>query len=192
MGIPFFSCNYWKICRYISLWHINSGPPVSSDMWYQTHLSTVATCEQNQDCSWGDGGTELPLMLAEGLLPVALQLAGYVLSGVVPGLQAGRQEKFFYPLKNPVMFATDIQRNTYTEATHFFTFASNTAKLSPDMKLWTHGHTWGGQTPESDCISQRAILCKYRGSVNLLNHHLIKSCLTLQFQGMKHPDREWA
>lgn len=43
----------------------------------------MATSEQNEDSSWGDGATQLPLVLAERLLPVALQLTGNILCGVV-------------------------------------------------------------------------------------------------------------
>lgn len=51
-----------------------------------SHLSTVATSEQNKDSSWRDGGAQLPLMLAEGLLSVALQFTRNILRGVVAGL----------------------------------------------------------------------------------------------------------
>ena len=56
-------------------------------MLHGSHLSTVAPSEQNEDISWGDGCTQLPLVLAERLLPVALQFAGNILCGVVTGLQ---------------------------------------------------------------------------------------------------------
>lgn len=52
-----------------------------------SHLSTVTTGEQNEDSSWCDGGAQVPLVLAEGLLPVALQFAGNILCGVVTGLE---------------------------------------------------------------------------------------------------------
>lgn len=52
-----------------------------------SHLSTVATSEQNEDSSWGDGGAQLPLVLAEGLLPMAFQFTGNILCGVVAGLR---------------------------------------------------------------------------------------------------------
>jgi len=45
----------------------------------------VATSEQDEDSSWGDGGAQLPLVLAEGLLPVAFQFAGNILCRVVAG-----------------------------------------------------------------------------------------------------------
>merc|ERR1719439_491634 len=45
----------------------------------------VATSEQNEDSSWGDAGTQSPLMLAEGLLAVALKLARNILCWVVAG-----------------------------------------------------------------------------------------------------------
>lgn len=51
-----------------------------------SHLSTMATGQQNKDSSWGDGSAQLPLVLAEGLLPMALQFAGNILCGVVAGL----------------------------------------------------------------------------------------------------------
>ena len=47
----------------------------------------MATSEQDEDSSWGDGAAQLPLVLAEGLLSVAPQLAGNILCGVVAGLQ---------------------------------------------------------------------------------------------------------
>lgn len=47
----------------------------------------MATCEQNEDRSRADGGTQLPLMLAEGFLPMALQFTGNILCGVVAGLK---------------------------------------------------------------------------------------------------------
>lgn len=47
----------------------------------------MATSEQDEDSSWGDGGTQLPLVLAEGLLSMALQFTGNILCGVVAGLQ---------------------------------------------------------------------------------------------------------
>lgn len=50
------------------------------------HLSTVAPSEQNEDSSWCDGGTQVPLVLGEGLDPMALQFTGHVLCGVVAGL----------------------------------------------------------------------------------------------------------
>lgn len=55
--------------------------PISS------HLSTVATCQQNKDGPRGDGGTQPSLVLAEGLLPMAPQFTGNVFCGVVAGLQ---------------------------------------------------------------------------------------------------------
>lgn len=51
------------------------------------HLPTVAACQQDEDSSWGDGGAQLPLVLAEGLLAVALQFARNVFCWVVAGLQ---------------------------------------------------------------------------------------------------------
>lgn len=45
----------------------------------------MATSEQDEDSSWGDGGAQLPLVLAEGLLPVAFQFAGNILCRVVAG-----------------------------------------------------------------------------------------------------------
>lgn len=54
-----------------------------------SHLSTVATSEQNEDSSWGDGGAQLSLVLAEGLLPVALEFTRNILCGVVAGLRWG-------------------------------------------------------------------------------------------------------
>lgn len=50
------------------------------------HLSTVATSEQNEDSSWCDGGAQLPFVLAERLLPMALQFTGNIFCGVVAGL----------------------------------------------------------------------------------------------------------
>lgn len=47
----------------------------------------MATSEQNKDRSWGDGGAQLPLVLAEGLLSMTLQFAGNILCGVVTGLE---------------------------------------------------------------------------------------------------------
>lgn len=52
-----------------------------------SHLPAVATGEQDEHSPRGDGGAEVPLVLAEGLLAVILQFAGNVLSGVVAGLQ---------------------------------------------------------------------------------------------------------
>lgn len=51
-----------------------------------SHLSTVATSEQNEDTSRSDGGTQLPLVLAEGLLSMTLQFSGNIFRGVVAGL----------------------------------------------------------------------------------------------------------
>ena len=53
------------------------------------HLPTVAPGEQDEHGARSDAGAQLPLVLAEGLLPVALQLAGHVLCGVVTGLVGG-------------------------------------------------------------------------------------------------------
>lgn len=51
-----------------------------------SHLSTVATSEQNEDTSRSDGGPQLSLVLAKGLLSMALQFPGNVFRGVVAGL----------------------------------------------------------------------------------------------------------
>lgn len=59
-----------------------------------THLSTVATSEQNEDSSRGDGGAQFPLVLAERLLPMALQFTGNILSGVVAGLRKVKNKHF--------------------------------------------------------------------------------------------------
>lgn len=58
------------------------------------HLSTVTTSEQDKYSSWGDGGAQVPLVLAKRLLPMAFQFAGNVLCGVVAGLQ--KKKKFIY------------------------------------------------------------------------------------------------
>ena len=50
------------------------------------YLSAVATSEENDHGSGGDGLAQLPLVLAEGLNPVALQFAGHILCWVVAGL----------------------------------------------------------------------------------------------------------
>lgn len=60
-----------------------------------THLSTVATSQQNEDSSRGDGGTQLPLVLAEGLLPMALQFTRNIFRGVVTGLQQKKHTLIF-------------------------------------------------------------------------------------------------
>lgn len=52
-----------------------------------SHLPAMATGEQDEHSPRSDGGAEVPLVLAEGLLSVVLQLAGNILSGVVAGLQ---------------------------------------------------------------------------------------------------------
>ena len=47
----------------------------------------MAASEHDQYSSRGDGGTELPPVLAEGLDTVTPQLAGNILRGVVTGLE---------------------------------------------------------------------------------------------------------
>ena len=47
----------------------------------------MAASEQDEDSSWGDGAAQLPLVLAEGFLPMALQFTGNIFCGVVAGLQ---------------------------------------------------------------------------------------------------------
>lgn len=54
----------------------------------------MATSEQNEDSSRGDGGAQLPLVLAERLLPMALQFTGNILSGVVAGLRKVENKHF--------------------------------------------------------------------------------------------------
>lgn len=53
------------------------------------YLSTVAASEQNENRPWCDGGAQLPLVLAEGLLPMALKFTRNILCGIVAGLQRG-------------------------------------------------------------------------------------------------------
>ena len=50
------------------------------------HLPTVAPGEQDEHGARSDAGAQLPLVLAEGFLAVALQFARHVLCGVVTGL----------------------------------------------------------------------------------------------------------
>ena len=50
------------------------------------YLSLVSASYQDEDCPGCDGGTQLPLVLSESLLP-AHQLARTVLSWVITGLQ---------------------------------------------------------------------------------------------------------
>lgn len=52
----------------------------------RSNLSAVASSEQYKHGSWGDGGTQVPLVLAERLLTMVLQLTGHILCGVVTGL----------------------------------------------------------------------------------------------------------
>lgn len=52
-----------------------------------SHLPAVATSEQDEHSPRGDGGAQVPLVLAEGLLSMTLQFAGNILCGVVAGLQ---------------------------------------------------------------------------------------------------------
>lgn len=54
------------------------------------YLPTVATGEQDEDCARCDGGAQPPSVLGERLLAVAVQFAGDVLCGVVPGLRQHR------------------------------------------------------------------------------------------------------
>lgn len=60
---------------------------------HSRYLSTVTPGEQNEDRSRCDGGTQIPLVLAEGLNSVALQFTRNILCGIVAGLQGG-QHKF--------------------------------------------------------------------------------------------------
>lgn len=46
--------------------------------------------QQDEHGPGGDGGAQSPLVLTEGFLPVAQQLAGDVFCGVVPGLGGGQ------------------------------------------------------------------------------------------------------
>lgn len=60
------------------------------------HLAAVPAGEQDQHRAGGDGRPQAPLVLAEGLLAMAQQLAGNVLCGVVPGL--GTEHRHLVPL----------------------------------------------------------------------------------------------
>lgn len=58
----------------------------------RSNLSAVASSEQYKHGSWGDGGTQVPLVLAERLLTMVLQLTGHILCGVVTGLGANMSQ----------------------------------------------------------------------------------------------------
>lgn len=55
--------------------------PISS------HLSTVATSQQNKDSPRGDGSAQPSFMLGKGLLSMAPQFTRNIFCGVVAGLQ---------------------------------------------------------------------------------------------------------
>lgn len=83
------STGFWSstLTNYLSCRHFHGLLITIKTVYIWPHLSTVATSEQNEDRSWGDGGTQIPLVLAEGLLSMAFQFAGNILCGVVAGLQ---------------------------------------------------------------------------------------------------------
>jgi hypothetical protein len=64
----------------------SSNIPTLPKQCMTPYLSAVATSEENDHGSRGDGRAQLPLVLAEGLNPVALQFAGHILCWVVAGL----------------------------------------------------------------------------------------------------------
>lgn len=59
----------------------------------------MAPSEQDEDSSWGNGGTQIPLVLAEGLLPVAFEFTGHILCRVVAGLRQGAHRQINQFLK---------------------------------------------------------------------------------------------
>lgn len=55
------------------------------------YLASVTPGQQDQDGSWGDGGSQPPLVLAEGLFAVTQKLARNIFSGIVSGLEKEKQ-----------------------------------------------------------------------------------------------------
>lgn len=55
------------------------------------YLASVTPGQQDQNGSWGDGGSQPPLVLAEGLFAMTQKLARNIFSGIVSGLEKENQ-----------------------------------------------------------------------------------------------------
>lgn len=63
----------------------------------------MAAGEQDEDSSRGDRGAQVPLVLAEGLLPMAPQLTRHILCRVVAGLWVCKGRKMSPSCSRDVM-----------------------------------------------------------------------------------------